>query len=157
MELRRPNRISHTFEQTIEGTAGEIFPLYCPVRELDWAPGWNPSLVISQSGVAEEDCVFVTETEGAESIWVVTEHDPVTFRLQMWKLTPGITTCRLDIRLLPIAAGRTRATITYTHTSLGPKGDEFVRAFTREHYESFMGHWETAMNHYLRTGRMLDG
>lgn len=47
------------------------------------------------------------------------------------------------------------ARITYSHTSLGPKGDAFVADFTEEFYVGFMREGETRMNHYLRTGRRM--
>jgi hypothetical protein len=47
------------------------------------------------------------------------------------------------------------ADITYTHTSLGPAGDEFVAKFTAEYYQKVMQAWEKALNHFLTTGRLL--
>ena len=43
------------------------------------------------------------------------------------------------------------------HTGLGPAGDNFVAAFTVEHYRQFMQDWEARLNHYLRTGEALAG
>ncbi len=47
------------------------------------------------------------------------------------------------------------AHITYTHTSLGPAGDEFVAKFTTEYYQKLMQAWEKVLNHFLKTGRSL--
>ena len=41
----------------------KVFPLLCPVREADWIDGWNPVLVLTQSGFAEQDCVFITDAK----------------------------------------------------------------------------------------------
>ncbi len=46
----------------------------------------------------------------------------------------------------------TDAAITYSRTSLGPRGDDFVVAFTEEHYREMMRNWETHINHYLEHG-----
>ena len=54
MEVKKPNRVSHTYEQTINGTIKDIMPLYCPVRELDWCENWNPKSVYSNSGLVEK-------------------------------------------------------------------------------------------------------
>jgi hypothetical protein len=62
--------------------------------------------------------------------------------------------CRLEIQLFHDGAG-CAADITYSHTSLGPAGDELVAKFTAEYYQKFMRAWETALNHFLTTGRLL--
>jgi hypothetical protein len=131
-----------------------VLPLLCPVREADWIDGWDPLLVISESGHAERDCVFVTPAEPVDAIWIITRHEPADGFVEMVKITPGVTACRLTIRVRP-AEGGAEAEITYAHTSLGPEGDAFVAAFTDEHYQRFMRDWESRMNHYLRTGEAL--
>lgn len=157
MKIETPRRISHSYEQEIHGNPEEIFPLYCPVKERLWCPGWDPVAVYSESGAAERDCVFVTEDEGIESAWYITLHDPAGGRVEMVKHTPGITMCKLEIRIEQVAEGRTRAWITYALTALGPEGDKVLEGFTRENYARTMEAWETAMNHYLATGEMLRG
>jgi hypothetical protein len=110
-----------------------VFPLLCPVHEADWIPGWEPRLVVSRSGVAEADCVFVTPAAPGEAIWYVTRHEPQPGFVEMIRITPAVTACRLTIRLRPTADG-CEADVTYTHTSLGPQGDEFVASFTKEFF-----------------------
>jgi len=156
MIVTTPVRVSHTGRQVINGSPDGIFPLYCPVRELEWVPDWSPRFVTSASGVAEHECVFITGEPDQEAIWVVTRHDPKNHGLEMIKVTPGVTVCRLEIHLEPLSEQRTRAVITYTHTSLGPAGDDFVAGFTQDHYSEFMANWARAMNHFLETGRCLD-
>jgi hypothetical protein len=72
----------------------------------------------------------------------------------MLKITPQVTACRLSIQLRP-SAGGCEADITYSHTSLGAKGDELVASFTEEFYREFMQDWESRVNHYLRHGTAL--
>lgn len=158
MDVRKPRRASHTYDQLIEAPPERVFPLYCPVREADWVAGWDPSVVYTNSGLVEKDCVFTTKHEdrGVESTWVVTEYDTDAFFVQMVKFTPGVTVCRLEIRLAPAGPQKTSAAVTYCHTSLGPEGDAFLEGFTEEFYGGFMREWERAMNHYLKTGRTLD-
>ena len=49
----------------------------------------------------------------------------------------------------------TKAQVAYTYTSLGPAGDEFVEDLTEANYEAFMKHWESELNHFLKTGERL--
>jgi len=156
MKTEKPRRVSHTYEQMIEAPPERIFPLYCPVREVDWVAGWDPSTVYSSSGVVEEDCVFVTRTREGEAVWVVTAYDAEAHHLEVLKVTPEVTVCRIVIDLEEIEPGRTKAVITYTKISLGQRGDRILERFTAQFYESFMVRWETAMNHYLKTGERLE-
>lgn len=154
MRVAKPNRVARTYTQHLVGEPAGVFALMCPVREADWLEGWDPSLVLSHSGVAEPDCVFLTDADPGTATWYITQHDPSSGFVEMIKIVPGVTATRLTIRVRPAASG-SEATITYAHTSLGPDGDTFVASFTEEHYTHFMQDWEARVNHYLKTGTML--
>jgi hypothetical protein len=154
MEIRKPTRATRTFIQKLVAPPERVFPLLCPVREADWLDGWDPLVVFTDSGVAEPACVFITKAAPHPAIWFVTRHEPERGLVEMLKISPEVTTCRLSIQLAA-AGGGCEATITYSHTSLGPQGDVFVAGFTKEFYDGFMREWETRMNHYLNTGAAL--
>lgn len=159
MKISPPQRASHTYVQKLAGSLAEVFPLLCPVREAEWIEGWDPLAVWSRSGVAEADCVFTTPAPAGaphDAIWYITRHEPEAGFVEMLKISPGVTACRLTIQLTAVAGG-TEAAVTYTHTSLGPAGDRFVAGFTADSYRQFMEDWEARMNHFLRTGRALPG
>jgi hypothetical protein len=157
--ISKPRRIKHSFTQSINGTPEQVFPLLCPVREADWIPGWTTDWVISNSGVAEQNCVFQTPTrpgsEGAASIWVITHHDSEAYEVEMFKVTPGFTVGKLQISLFANGRNVTNATITYEFTSLGPLGDAYLETFTEQWYKKFMQVWERQMNYYLETGEII--
>lgn len=71
-------RIVRSYRQAINAPAEEVFPLICPVREAEWLDGWDYRMVYSESGIAEEGCVFTSHHPGEESdtIWIITQHDP---------------------------------------------------------------------------------
>ncbi|MDO8963966.1 MAG: hypothetical protein Q7W30_05660 [Coriobacteriia bacterium] len=154
MEIRTPVRATRTYTQRIQAPPERVLRLLCPVREAEWLERWDPSFVVTASGVAEADCVAVTGEGADEAVWVVTRHEPDAGFVEMLKVTPRVTACRIAIRLTASPDG-TDAEITYTHTSLGPAGDEFVAAFDEAYYLEFMRDWETRLNHYLATGEML--
>ncbi len=153
MEVVRPLRALRRYTQRLVAGPATVFPLLCPVREADWIEGWDPLLVVSSTGFAETDCVFTTKSEPCAAVWYITRHEPPEF-VEMIKITPTVTACRLTIRLRAVADGA-EADVTYLHTSLGPAGDAFVAAFTEEHYRDFMRAWESRLNHYLRHGNAL--
>ncbi len=154
MKIVKPTRASHTYTQHLVGAPDAVFPLLCPVREADWIEGWDPVLVVSSSGVAEPDCVFTTPAPPIEAIWYVTRHEPETGFVEMIKITPNVTACKLTIQLRAVACG-SEAVVTYSHTSLGPQGDAFVASFTEGYYREFMQDWESRINHYLLHGSAL--
>jgi hypothetical protein len=154
MKIQKPKRVTRTYVQKLISEPVDVFPLLCPVREADWIKDWDPSLVISKSGLAEPDCIFITASETLESIWYITRHEAANGLVEMLKITPGVTACKLSISLRKVPGG-SEATVTYSHTSLGTAGDKFVGEFTQEFYEGFMQDWESRLNHYLRTGQPL--
>ena len=154
MHITKPNRATHTYRQRLQAAPARVFPLLCPVRETEWADGWAPELVVSRSGVAERDCVFITPDKHGKAIWFVTRHEPEKWFVEMLKILPGVTACRLEIQLSE-NGNECFADITYSHTSIGPAGDEFVTNFTTDYYQKFMQSWEKALNHFLKTGCQL--
>jgi len=157
MKISKPNRVTHTYEQTINGTIDEIFSLYCPVREVEWCDGWNPKVVYSTSGVVEPDCIFITEHGGHETAWFVTVYDIEQGRVEMIHHTPGVIFTKLEISVAAISDSKSKAVITYSKTSLSEHGDKALAGFTKEYYDIMMDSWEKAMNHFLKTGEMLTG
>ena len=151
MIVERPKRVERSYTQQLAGTPAQVFPLLCPVREADWIEGWDPLLVLSNSGVAEPNCVFVTAAEPVNAVWFIVRHEPTAGYVQMLKINPQVTACKLSIQLTATATG-TAAQVTYAYTSLGPAGDAFVAGFTAEHYVQFMQDWEARLNRYLRAG-----
>ncbi|MFL6505512.1 MAG: hypothetical protein ACJ8KC_08855 [Candidatus Udaeobacter sp.] len=154
MDTTKPNRATHTYRQSLCASPAKVFPLLCPVRETEWADGWLPELVISSSGVAERDCVFVTADKLEKTIWYITRHEPERWFVEMLKILPGVTACRFEIQLSENGDG-CFADVTYSHISIGAAGDEFVTKFTADAYKKSMEAWEKALNHFLTTGRLL--
>ena len=149
------NRIRRSYTQSIDAPPEAVFPLLCPVRERDWVKGWHADLIFSRTGLAEPDCIFTTPGDPEDTIWVVTRHDPEALAIEMLMVTPGRTVGKLEIALSGQPGGKTSAEIAYTHTAIGPRGDAFLKTFTKDWYRSKMQTWEAELNHYLKTGVML--
>ena len=90
----------------------------------------------------------------ADAIWYITRHEPRNGFVEMLKITPAVTACRLTIQVSGVAGG-SEAVVTYSHTSLGPEGDKFVASFTDDYYLGFMQDWEARLNHFLKHGSAL--
>lgn len=156
MRITAPNRVRRSYTQRLVAEPARVFPLYCPVREAEWLEGWDPVVVLSRSGFAEPDAVFVTDDHGSAAFWYVTRQDADAGLVEMIKVVPDVVATRLTIHLRAVEGG-SEATISYAHTSLGPAGDDVVASFTEERYRAFMEDWQDRMNHYLEHGTLLRG
>ena len=105
MQVHAPNRVEHSFTQHLCAAPADVFPMLCPVREVEWVNGWAPSLVLTSSGGAEEGCVFVTPGVPRDAVWVMTRYDPENFCLAMIKLIPDLVVGQFHIELRADSGG----------------------------------------------------
>lgn len=152
-------RVVRSYTQNIEASPERVFPLLCPVREGEWLDGWSDACEVlhTNSGVAEEGCVFRTGAGGPpETVWIVTRHEPAQKIVEFARVTTGLVATKLDIRVEPAASDSSRVHITYTHTPLSQEGAEYVAtAHSEEAFRQSMKWWQDSMNHWLRSGRVL--
>ncbi|HEY7358321.1 MAG TPA: hypothetical protein VH590_17695 [Ktedonobacterales bacterium] len=143
--------------QTIHLSApsGQVFPLFEPIGEQAWAEGWEPHMLFPADGVAEAGAVFTTghPPEG-ESIWTLTAYDPARLHLAYLRVTPGLHVAYIEIQCGDAQDGTTRATVTYTLTSLSAAGNDRLAHFSAR-YQEEMAAWERAINFYLAHGHAL--
>jgi hypothetical protein len=153
-------RVTRGYTQTNFAPPETVFPLLCPVREAEWVPDWQYRLIYSQSGFAEAGCVFITEEDGREATWVVTEYDAERFRIGFVWVDPGMVSAQIRIELEPVGTPdsrlKTSARIRYTYTGLSPKGNREVERYDEGWFRKKMQGWEAAINHYLQTGKLIE-
>jgi len=156
MPAFRGKRVSHEHTQTNAAPPEKVFPLLCPVREAEWVPGWKYRLIYSQSGVAEDGCIFTTSNEEEpETIWMVTHYDPANFQIAYAWVRPGMIATQVRISLAPATGGNTSAHIRYLYTGLSSAGNAVLDGYTPEWFEEKMRSWEKAINHFLRKGCLI--
>jgi hypothetical protein len=152
-------RLARSYTQRIEAAPERVFPLLCPVREGEWLEGWLDKLemVHSETGLAEEGCVFRTRVPGGpETVWIITRHDPIERVVEFFRVTTGLVATGLRIAVDGRADGSSSVLITYTFTPLSPAGRAFVAEHHSEHaFRKDMAWWEASMNHWLRNGETL--
>jgi len=158
MAAFRSNRVTHEYTQTNGVPAERVFPLLCPVREADWVPGWQYRMIYSLSGVAEDGCVFITPNEDkSETTWVVSEYDPAALRIAFVWVNPGRVAAQIRISLERAPQDTTRSHIRYVYTGLSEAGNREVERYDEAWFRHKMQSWETGINHYLRTGKVISG
>jgi hypothetical protein len=134
----------------------KVFPLLCPTREYDWIEPWKCRLVYSESGYAEQDCIFVTDFPGeGEDVWVVSVYRP-SEEIQFVRFN-GRRVIRYGITLTDNGDGTTEAEWKQVLTGLNEEGNRLLEGQTDEAYQQKISVLERLLNHYLTTGEMLKG
>jgi hypothetical protein len=155
MQVEQPCRVSRSFTQHLCAPSDTVFPLLCPVRETEWVNDWRPKMVITESGVAEPGCIFVTPGIPEDALWLMTVHDPVNHHLEIIKIIPGMVIGTITVAFSDDGDEACTADITYSYTALSEHGKRAIGEFTEEHFRGFMKTWEKELNHFLRTGQRL--
>jgi hypothetical protein len=126
------------------------------VREKDWIDGWEYTMIYSQSGVAEQGCVFTTPGPGDKTtIWYITEYRPAEFIVEFIRMTPGEMVVKISIRLTDNNNGTTASAIIYEYTTLSEEANRFIKKEIDTAFNSSMLYWEKAINYYLQRGEKL--
>ena len=143
----------------LKGSFEKVFPLFGPVREKDWAEGWDPHVLLSQSENIEEHMVFQSpshfEDEGDHYTWTVSKYNPDQGQIEYTVFTDSrLWWITIDCR--PEPGGEScKATITYTYVGLNDLGNRLNAHALESMFKHNLKDWELAINHYLETGSRL--
>ena len=155
MSTFKATRLVKSFSRRIAAPASKVFPLLCPTLEYDWLPGWSCELVYSDTGVAEDNCIFTTSfIGGREGIWTVSRYEP-NKAIEFVVVHPDSHVMKLNIHLEEREAGSTDAAWTYTFTALGPEGNEHIDTEIATGFDTRTGAVIDALEHYCMTGKKL--
>jgi hypothetical protein len=135
----------------------DIFPLLCPVREYDWIEHWECAMVYSDSGVAEDNCIFLTHMWSDNEVWVVSRYEPENFAIEFVVTRFPNMVMKLDIRIEDGGAGRSKLHWRRTFTGLSEDGNAFIAEFSEEKQLEQLKVIEASLAHYLSSGEMLRG
>lgn len=147
---------TYSYTQINNGSIKNVFPLLCPVREMDWLDGWNFKMIHSNSGLIEKDCVFTTPHHGEyETVWHVTQYDKLNYKIEFLRVTPNENIVKINILLDRINVQQTKAIIDYQYTALNEEQNEFINNELGQSFIDSMKWWEKSINYYLASGKML--
>jgi len=142
----------------VHAAPAEVFPLLCPVREVDWIDGWAERCVLVQtaSGVAEKGCVFLTTDPSRMDVtWVATRHESDAGIVEYVWVWPDEEVVTLSITVDADGPG-SRVRIRHTVVPLpGADVTALEARWAAEVVDPVMARWERSMNHYLATGEVL--
>lgn len=127
-----------------------VFPLLCPVKELDWIAGWEDicTLVYTDSGIAEVACVFETETpeEGA-SLWICSHYDAANGEITYIKHIIGKAVIKWDMRVRDTTDGSAIDSV-YNITSLSEAGAAMVWDYDERYLDELFAGIQKQINDY---------
>lgn len=121
------------------------FPLFGPVREVEWSPHWNPRMLYPADKSQTAGSVFTTTQQRQEVVWVLATYDAAALRVGYVIVWPGMCATQLDIVLKVAGENETDATVTYRQTALSEAGDDYVKDFA-SHFPSQRNHWQQAIS-----------
>lgn len=139
-------RTTYEFEGIVKAPPSDVFPLLCPAREADWVPGWKADIIFSETGYAEDKCIFTTGgntmkgTHGHahqnKAIWVFTGYKPNEY-VSLIKLEKNILTT-LKITLHENKDGTTLTTWKHLYTALNKKGNDILTDTSKSYHNPGM-------------------
>lgn len=154
MEKFKAKRIHISHTQLLNAVPEKVFPLLCPTKEYDWIETWKCDLIYSDSGFAEQDCIFTTGQPGDDKrTWLVDEYEP-NEHIQFIIFTNNYT-IRYRITLFSNPGGSTQAKWEQTITALNANGNNYVHGFSVSGFAAMIERLEKMINYYLETGQML--
>jgi hypothetical protein len=148
--------LTRTGSFRLEAAPEKVFPLFGPVREKEWADGWNPTILYPADAEVAENMVFTVPHGKDLTIWTIAAYDPTRRAISYINVTPEVRLVRVDVRCEPAGADTTDVHVTYTYTGLSDEGNSIVENYTAKTHSDRMEEWGLAINHYLKTGKRLE-
>ena len=153
----KSKRISKTRSIILTGSLKEVFPLFEPIKEKEWAEGWNPEIVYSTSNMVEEKMVFKSKaifSNEPDYSWIISKYQPESNLIEYLVFTQE-RFWTISIKCVEESEGKTKAEITYTYTGLTENGNGLNEKALEKMYSQDLKDWEKAINYYLDTEECL--
>jgi hypothetical protein len=151
-----PERIQKCAVIKVEYPIDKVFPLFGPVREMEWAFGWHPEIIYSSTNLVEEHMIFRTKARHAEEdyyLWVITKYEPSKYNIEYMVSTPNrVWFIHVDCESEGLF---TQVKICYAYTGLNETGNRLNRESLQNMFADNLIDWQQAINHYLKHGKIL--
>ena len=145
------NRVKHSADFQIAQPAQILFPLFSTEGEKYWVPDWDYINVMG-STYLHEDYIFITETHdhaSSDVIWLVKKHDPKNYFVQFYKVEPDNKVGIIAVQCSALSESNTKVSVSYEYIALSKTGSEFIKTFSSQEYEAFIGEWKQLLEAYF--------
>lgn len=129
-----------------------VFPLFDPINESKWVPGWAITPVHPLPFEVEKNAVFLTESLGHSAIWTIVRFEPEAHAVEYLVVVPGFQQRWVTVRCAP-AGHETEVTVSYTVTALGSEGEAALGRYDEE----FIRAWREPVTLAVRKGAATEG
>src|SRR5688572_26409810 len=89
-EAFKAARSSRSSIISVHAEIEEVFPLFGPLLEKEWAAGWEPRVIYLERGDVAEHMIFQTKgSHGDDYLWAVTQYQPEQHLIEYTVQTSG--------------------------------------------------------------------
>lgn len=134
---------------TVAAAIEEVFPLFSPLGEKRWVPGWNPELLHPPGAIWEQGLVFRTREEMGDAVWIVTRLDHAGHEVEYHRVEPGRYVARIRVRCRAVSERVTEASTSYEFIGLSDRGNADIVAMTQDGYAEKMSRWRAWIDELL--------
>jgi len=127
-----------------------VFPLFSPVGEKLWVPGWDPELLHPAGTEWAEGLVFRTREERGDAIWIVTRLDRPAHDVEYHRVEPDRYVARIHVHCVAAGQAATDASVEYEFIGLSESGNAEIAAMDEPGYAAKMARWTQWINDHLR-------
>src|SRR5438045_210751 len=112
-------RVEKSASFKVNTNVEKAFPLFGPIREKEWAAGWEPQIIYSTNPEVEEHMIFKTAGHHHgedEYLWVITQFRPSDFFVE-YTVSTSQRIWFITVKCRPHGQS-TNVTVTYSYTGL---------------------------------------
>lgn len=151
MSTFKSQQFTHIHNFMVDGPLKLVMPLFGPIREKEWEPMWNPTIIHTDTELADSRGTIFTLTHGHEtaSVWYVNQFDYVGHIIEYLHVEPDYQVVRIVLRFTEINKMQTEVEVNYEFTSITEAGNSKL-AHIREHHAESMLRWQSAVNRVLK-------
>jgi uncharacterized DUF497 family protein len=150
----KPERIQKSATITVKTSIDRAFPLFGPVREKEWAAGWEPQIIYSTHPEWEEHMIFTTAGKHSHEdryVWVVSQFRPNEYFIE-YTVSTAQRIWFISVRCAPDSEN-TKVSVTYTYTGLTEEGNQLNKSALSRMFAHDLRDWEEEINQYLASGK----
>ncbi|MFC2026769.1 hypothetical protein ACFLUX_02205 [Chloroflexota bacterium] len=152
--------IKHQTSFEINRSAKELFPLFSAEGEKLWVPGWDYENIMGTTEL-HEDYIFLTSNHHrpdhhrfdhhgtTKEIWLVKRYEPSSYFVQFYMVDPYDRVGIVSVLCKPISEDLTEVEVTYEFVGLSEKGDDFIKGYTAEVFETSIASWPIWLEGYF--------
>jgi hypothetical protein len=151
------NKISRSAAIIIEESLVKVFPLFTPIEEMKWVPGWKPEFIFPESGETEDQMVFRTPSSNTVEkyfTWTISVWNPEEYHVEYTVHTEN-RIWRISVKCQEWS-GSTKATITYSYVAINEIGLKLNEDAAQSMFAENLEDWKMLTEHFLKTGQIYE-